>query len=168
MVDDFEGPLAWQRAPETPWLGIRLIGDAVHGGRSALRFEYRPKATDSETFGQATCPISLKPGDRALRFYIRVEKQEPGANWNIQFRQRDRTCWMIGDGLLSSLKAGWNRIDVPLPREPQLTSDPGGRYDPLQAQELLFSICNKLAVFTIDDFMVISGPDAGTSDQKSK
>jgi hypothetical protein len=168
VVDDFEGPLAWQRDVETPWLGIRLVGDAVHGGRSALRFEYRPKATDSESFGQATSPISLRPGDRTLRFYMRVEKQEPGANWNIQFRLRDRTCWMIGDGLLSALKPGWNRIDVPLPREPQLTSDPGGRYDPLQAQELLFSVCNKLAVFTIDDLMLVSGPDTGTSDLKSK
>jgi ferric-dicitrate binding protein FerR (iron transport regulator) len=158
-IDDMEGPLAWRQQPDSRVLGISLVRDRVHGGRSSLRVVCRPQAGDPATYGTMNRPLHLQPDDRKLRFYMLVEESASGASWTLQFRLRDTSCWMIGEGDFNGLSPGWNRIELDLPRNPKLVSDPKGPYDPAMVEGLMFSICQKSAVLLLDDFALISAPD---------
>jgi hypothetical protein len=154
-IEDHEGPLAWQQLPDCAPLVFETT-PLAHGGRSGLRVVYQPKAGDPWTYGEIGHPFALKPGDRAMRFFIKVERYEANADWNIQFRQRDRNCWLIGGGLLSDLGPGWNLVELEFPREPVNTYG-GGAYRPAEVHELMFSVCQRAAALVIDDFSVVGG-----------
>jgi hypothetical protein len=153
-IEDHEGALNWQLYPEFSPLSFEHSGLRVHGGKAALRVGYQPKADDKWTYGQLIHDLTLRPGDQALRFFIYVESFEFPASWNIQFRQRDWTCWMIGEGFLSDLGKGWNQIELEFAKSPRNTYG-GGTYRPGDVEKMIFSVCQRAAILVLDDFAVV-------------
>lgn len=155
VIEDHEGPLTWRQQPECAPLAFEL-SPVAQSGKNGLRIVYEPKAGDRWTYGEIDHTFTLKPGEHVLQFFINVEHYEGNANWTIQFRQRDRNCWMIAGGLLSDLGKGWNLIELEIPHTPANVWG-GGTYRPNEIQELLFGVCQGAATFTIDDLAVSGG-----------
>jgi ferric-dicitrate binding protein FerR (iron transport regulator) len=155
VIEDHEGPIAWKQSPDSARLAFEL-SPVAHNGRNSLRGAYEPKADDRRKYGTIVHPFTLKPGDHALRFFISVERYEGNADWNIQVRQRDGTCWFLGGGMFWDLGKGWNLVELEFPRAP-VNAYGGGTYQPAEVQELLFSVCQRSAAFTVDEFSVVGG-----------
>jgi ferric-dicitrate binding protein FerR (iron transport regulator) len=157
LIDDHEGELLWTQFPESVPAPFGLSAEQAHGGKKSLRIAYQLKAEDEDPYTEFFHPFKLGRSDRALRFAIFVVSSDEKANWNIQFRLRDRSCWMINFGFLSALKPGWNEIELDLERPPQkqVFGDPAA-YVATSADGLLFSICNGSATFFLDDFEIVS------------
>jgi ferric-dicitrate binding protein FerR (iron transport regulator) len=156
-----DGGGAWKPFPEDDGLQITPADDAARPG--AVRMAYQPRPGDADTWREAIRPVHLEHGERALRLSLRVVEADRGANWNIQFRLQDRTCWMIGGGKFTELKPGWNTIELVLPEHPELVSESSGSaYDPAAVVAMQFSLCRQHAVVEIDDIQLVSGasPDA--------
>jgi hypothetical protein len=153
VVEDHEGPLDWEQLPNCAPLAFG-ISPVAHSGKNGLRIVYESKGGDPYTYGEISHPLTLEPGDHAMRFFINVEHYEGDADWTIQFRQRDRSCWRIAAGPFADLGKGWNMVELELPQEPD-NAWGDGTYQPDQVQDLLFGVCQRSAIIIVDDFVVV-------------
>ncbi|MBN1675948.1 MAG: FecR domain-containing protein [Kiritimatiellae bacterium] len=152
VIDDFETPLAWRQSEYSAPLEFGRSVQA-HGGANGLRVAFVPKPGDEHGYGAIVRPLNLAPGDRVLRFDINVEHYEGNADWNLQARLRDRTCWHLGGGLFRELRPGWNRVELEMPKRP-VNAYGGGLYRPAEVRDLILSVCQRQATFIIDDIVV--------------
>jgi ferric-dicitrate binding protein FerR (iron transport regulator) len=155
MIEDHEGPLRWTLAEGVAPMQVAIA--AADGGH-VLHLDYQPKPSDRDTYAQIAHPFTLAPGDRAIRLRIRVAAAADGANWNLQVRQRDRSCWWIGGGRFAELLPGWNEVEVPIPAKPRCCSGDRTPYDATAVAELMLSVCNESAAFDLDDVSVTAPP----------
>lgn len=159
VVDDHEGELLWHQPAESVPAAFEHSTEQAHGGKKSLRIAYQLKAGDEDPYTQLLHPFALRRGEHTLRFAIFVVSSDAKANWNIQFRLGDRSCWMLNFGFFNALKPGWNEIELDLQQPPlrQAFGDPATPYAPLTADCLIFSICNGSATIFLDDFEVVGG-----------
>jgi RNA polymerase sigma-70 factor (ECF subfamily) len=158
ILDDHEGPqMQWSLITYAAPLDFKLSKEKAHSGAQALRVAYQLRQDDEDRFGELFHPIELKKNDRVLRFYILSESSAPNASWTVQFRLRDGSCWAVDDRMFSSLKPGWNQIDIDL-QKPPIRQEFGGNtaYAPTEAVGVLFALCAGSAVAFIDDFTIVS------------
>jgi ferric-dicitrate binding protein FerR (iron transport regulator) len=153
LVEDHEGPLAWASEDDHAPLSFQIVPDPHRAGR-ALRVVYEPEAGDPRSYRTIIHPFTLEPGDRTLRLLMRVDRYEKNATWTIQFQQRDRSCWYMGDGMVWDLEDGWTRIELKLRDDPWNTYG-GGVYRPSEVRRLLFALCVRPASIMIDDLSLV-------------
>ncbi|MBA4386798.1 MAG: hypothetical protein C0404_02385 [Verrucomicrobia bacterium] len=157
VLDDHEGALVWRHYPETASPELGLSGEQKHGGNKALRVSYQPRAGDPAPYAELVHPLTVLPADRALRFHIYVASSDTNSTWNIQFRLRDRSCWIMNDCRFRMLSPGWNQVELDLQKPPigRAIGDTVYKRDEIDA--MLFSVCTGSATFYLDDFTIIGG-----------
>jgi hypothetical protein len=156
IVDDFENArLRWSHADVSAPMDFDLSTEKAHSGKQSLRAEYKPTPRDVTTYTEILHPITIEKSDRVLRFYMFVEACDPKSNWNVQLRLRDRSCWIIGDGMFAALKRGWNRIEIDIQHTPIQRAYGNTSYVPTEAEGLLFSACTSSATFYLDDITLV-------------
>jgi hypothetical protein len=151
-IDDHAGGLLWRQSPLSTPLTFGIVAGSSPGNRG-LKVHYEPKPGDRYTYGQLIHPLALRPRERLLRFSIEVQHFEGNADWNIQFRLQDRTCWVMGGSLFSELSRGRNLIEIDLAQSPANTYG-GKTYRQAQVREMIFSVCQGAATCVIDEFSV--------------
>jgi len=137
---------------------LTLVHDRPATGTACLRLDIR-RGDDQPNWGTRGRLLTLRADDRALRFQLRVERAEPGAEIVVQVHEADHGVQVLAQWPVAA-SAGWRTVVVPIPPPERriLTSEPHRvAWQPERVQSVFIGARFAALTVCVDQFDVLEG-----------
>ncbi len=139
----------------------RIIAkDDPASGSTFLRLDFRYASQQQSDWGSRGRTLPLQANDRAIRFRLRVERADPGAEFFLQVRDREGNVWVLAQWPVAA-GGGWRTVVVPIPpanRPPLARVTGAGSWQVDQVRFIMFGATRASLTAGVDLLEVLAAP----------
>ncbi len=139
----------------------RIIAkDDPASGSTFLRLDFRFISQQRSDWGSRGRTLPLQANDRAIRFRLRVERADPGAEFFLHARENDGDVWVLAHWPVAA-GGGWRTVEVPIPpanRPPLAHATGAGGWQVDQVRFIMFGAKRAALTAGVDLVEVLADP----------